>query len=107
MLTQVISLVVVGPDRKTIITLDLDLYSRTLQIQQAVGNTNWILREGVLHIVFAALHALVKTIDDSGFDTCAIKKGINTLAALCGIYGFKEYKRGIEYHITTSLAIII
>ena len=57
--------------------------------------------------MFAALHALVKTIDDSGFDTCAIKKGINTSAALCGIYGFKEYKRGIEYHIITSLAIIM
>ena len=60
------------------------------------------------YIVFAALHALVKTIDDhSGFDTYAIKNGINTSAAVCGIYGFKEYKRGIEYHIITSLAIIM
>ena len=34
MLTQGISSVVVGPERKTIITLDLDLYNRALQIQQ-------------------------------------------------------------------------
>jgi hypothetical protein len=58
MLTQGISAYVVGPERKTLITLDLDLYNRALQIQQTVGNTNWILRAGVLRIVFAALHAL-------------------------------------------------
>lgn len=107
MLTQGISAVVVGPERKTIITLDLDLYSRALQIQQTVGNTNWILRAGVLHIVFAALHALGKTVDGSGIDTCAIESGIYTSAALRGIYGGKAYKRGMEYHITTSLAIMM
>ena len=107
MLTQGFSSVVVGPERKTIITLDLDLYNRARQIQQTVGNTNCILRAGVLHIVFAALHALGKTIDGSGFDTCAIEKGIYTSAALRGIYGGKAYKRGIEYHITTILAIMM
>ena len=87
---------VVGPDRKTIITLVLDLYNRALQIQQTVENTIWILRAGVLHIVYAALHALGKTIDGGGFDTCAIEKGIYPSVALHGIYGGKAYKRGIE-----------
>ena len=59
-----ISAVVVGPDRKTIITLDQDLYNCELQIQQTVGNTNWILRAGVMHIEFAALHALGKTSEE-------------------------------------------
>ena len=45
-LTQEISAVVVGPDRKTLITLDLDLFSRALKIQQSVGNDNWILLPG-------------------------------------------------------------
>ena len=107
MLTQGISAFVVGPERKTIITLDLDLYNRALQIQQSVGNTNWILRAGVLHIVFAALHALGKTIDGSGIDTCSIESGTYTSAALRGIFNGKAYKRGIEYHITTSLAIMM
>ena len=107
MLTQGISAVVIGPERKTIITLDLDLYSRTLQIQQTVGNTNWILRAGVLHTVFAVLHALGKTVDGSGIDICAVECGIYTSAALRGIYGGKAYKRGMEYHITTSLAIMM
>lgn len=106
-LTQGISSCVVGPDRRTIITLDLDLYSRALKIQQSVGNTNWILRSGGLHIVFAALHALGKTVDGSGIDTCAVDSGIYTSAALRGIYGGKAYKRGLEYHITTSLAIMM
>ena len=107
MLTQGVSAVVVGPERKTIITLDLDLYSRALQIQQTVGNTNWVLRAGVLHIVFAALHAHGKTLDGSGIDTCAVESGTFTSAALRGIYGGKAYKRGIEYHITTCLAILM
>ena len=107
MLTQGISAFVVGPDRKTLITLDLDLYNRALQIQQSVGNSNWILRAGILHIVFAALHALGKTIDGSGIDTCGIESGTYTSAALRGIYAGKAYKRGVEYHITTSLAIMM
>ena len=82
MLTQGISASVVGPERRTLITLDLDLYSRAMKIQQSIGNTNWILRAGVLHIVFAALHALGKTIEGSGIDTCAIESGAYTSAAL-------------------------
>ena len=107
MLTQGISAFVVGPERRTLITLDLDLYSRALQIQHSVGNRNWILRAGVLHIAFAALHALEKTIEGSGIDTCAIESGSYTSAALRGIYGGKAYKRGVEYHIMTSLAIMM
>ena len=102
-----ISAFVVGPERKTLITLDLDLYYRAIHIQQSVCNSNWILRPGGLHIAFAALHALGKTIDASGIDTCAIESGTYTAAALRGIYGGKAYKRGIEYHITNSLAILM
>ena len=60
-----------------------------------MGNTNWILRAGVLHIVFAPLHALGKTVDGSGIDTCAIECGIYTSAVPRGIYGGKAYKRGM------------
>ena len=85
----------------------MDLYSRAVQIQQSVGNRNWILRAGVLHIAFAALHALGKTLDGSGIDTCAIESGIYTSAALRGIYSGKAYKRAVEYHITTSLSLLM
>ena len=108
-LTQDISAQVVGPHRRTLITLDLDLYARALKIQQSVGNTNWILTAGALHISFAALHALGKSISGSGLDICAIASGAYTCtsAALSGIFSGKAYKRGLEYHITTSLAILM
>ena len=106
-LTQGISASVVGPQRRTLITLDLDLYARALKIQQSIGNTNWIPRAGVLHIAFAGLHALGKTIEGSGLDTCTVENGAYTSAALRGIYGGKAYKPGIEYHIVTSLAIMM
>jgi len=106
-LTQGISATVVGPQRKTLITLDLDLYARALKIQQSVGNNNWVLRAGVLHIAFPALHAFGKTIDGSELETCAIESGAYTSAALRGIFSGKAYKRGLEYHITTSLAVMM
>ena len=49
LLCQSISAFVAGPER-TLITLHLDLYRHALQIQQSVGNTNWILHAGILHI---------------------------------------------------------
>ena len=96
MLTQGISAVVVGPERRVLITLDLDLYNRAVKIQQSVGNKHWLLMPGVQHLGFTCLHALGKTIDGSGMDTCAIESGTYTSATLRGIYGGKAYKRGVE-----------
>lgn len=83
--TQGISVFVVGAERKTVITFDLDLYRHALQIQQTVGKANWILQVAALHIAFHFLYALGKMIGGSGIDTCAIKSGSYTSAALCGI----------------------
>ena len=104
-LTQGISALVMGPERKTIITLDLDLYSRALKVQQSCGNTNWVLCAGALHICFSYLHSLGKTVEASGVDTCAVDTGSYTSAALRGIFSGKAYKRAIEYHIVNYLAI--
>ena len=71
-LTQEISAVVVGPERRTIFTLDLDLYERALTIQQSVGSNRWVLRAGELHLCFAALHGLGKYLEGSGLDTVAV-----------------------------------
>ena len=103
MLTQGMNAVVVDPDRKTVTTLDLDLAH---QIQQTVENTNSIIRADVLHIVFAALHALAKTIDGSGFDTCSIEKDKYTSPALWNLW-WQSIQARVKYHITTSLAIIM
>ena len=97
MMSQGISVdIVVGTERRMLITLALDLYNRGLRLQQSVGNNNWILRAGVLYIAFAAaLQALGKTIDGSGIDICVIEYGTYTSAVRRGIYGGKAYTPGI------------
>lgn len=78
--------------------MDLDVYVCALYIQQTVGNTNWFIQAGVLHIAFAALHGLGKNIDASGVDTCSTETGAYTSTAP---------KRGVDYHLTAVLAILM
>ena len=60
---------------------------------------------GGLHVCFAIEHALGKTIEGSGVDTCAIECGTYSAAALRGIYSGKAFKKAVEYHIINALAI--
>ena len=62
---------------------------------------------GGLYIIFAALHALGKTVDGSGIETCAIESGGYTSAALRSIFTGKAFKRAVEFHIGTSTAIMM
>ena len=75
-LAQNISAVVMGSERNTVITLDLDLYERAVKTQMSGGNPNWVLHAGELHICFAALHALGTYVENSGLDTICVEKGI-------------------------------
>ena len=69
-------------------------------------NKNWILLPGGLHACFAIEHALGKTIEGSGIDTCAVECGTYTVAALRGVHSGKAFKRAVEYHLINVLAII-
>ena len=64
-----------------------------------------MLCTGGLHICFADLHSLGTSIDGSGIDTITVDTGIYSAAALRGIFGGKQYKRGIEFHIICYLSI--
>ena len=46
-------------------------------------------------------------LDSNGFDAFSITAGIYSPATLHQIYGGKSFKRGIEYHITYSLACLM
>ena len=94
----------VGPERRTIITLDLDLYERAFKIQRSVGSNRWVLRAGELHLCIAALHGLGKYLEASGLDAVAVETGIYSPAALRGIYTVKAFKRGVEYHLMNVFA---
>ena len=52
----------------------------------------------ILHIAFACLHALGKTLDGSEIDTCSVESGTYTSAAIRGMFS------GKAYHIPTTLA---
>ena len=103
-LAQGISAFVVGPNHKTVITLDLDLYERALKLQSSTGNSNWILRVGELHACFASLHAIAKYVEDSGLDAINIEAGIYSPATIRQIFTGKWFKRGVEFHMTNIMA---
>ena len=84
----------------------MDLYERALKIQQSVGNSNWVLLPGELHLVFCALHALGKYVEGRGLDTCLVELGVYSSATLRQIFNVKAYKRGLEYHLTSALACL-
>ena len=56
---------------------------------------------------FVVEHALRKTLEGSGIDTCAIECGTYSAAAMRGIYSGKAFKRAVEYHLINALAIMM
>ena len=104
-LAQDISAVVTGPNQKTIITLHMQLYEKAVKLQQANGIPNWFLRIGELHTCVASLRALGKYIDGSGLDAVSIEESIYSPSSVRQILGGRNYKRGVEYHITNALAL--
>ena len=46
--TQDVSAFVYGPDKKTFITLNMDLYERAMKLKSSTDHTNWFLRPGFI-----------------------------------------------------------
>ena len=105
-MAQDISAVVVGPERRTIITLDMDLYRCALKLKVSMKNKNWLLQPGKLHKFFADQHALGKTIEGSGLDDVGVECGIYSAASMRAILAGKNYTRGVEFHTMNALALI-
>ena len=60
--------VAVSGNKKTIITLDLQLYSKAMQLREKNDiNEEFIFRLGELHIVIAMLKCIGKYIGESGY----------------------------------------
>ena len=71
MQAQNISVKVVGPTRKTVVSLDMGFYQPAKKLQMARQDLrNIILRPGELHIVMADLRTIDAFIDKSGLDMC-------------------------------------
>ena len=75
---QNITTVVFGESHKTVITFDLQLYEKAvnLQLPTAPALDHLVFRLGELHTVMAALRAIGSSIEDSGFDEAWVEAGI-------------------------------
>ena len=102
---QGINIEVTG-EQKTIISLDLQLYSKCMQLRcKPEIKNNFVFRLGELHIVFAMLKVLGKYIDDSGLDKLFIEAGVYGSTTLRQILEGRHVKRGAEAHVTMYVAL--
>ena len=83
----------IGQSSKTIISLDLQLYMKCIQLQ-SIGNINqnFIFRMGELHTVFCTMKVLGKIIDASGLDMSL------SIADIYGTTTVEQVKSGIDVY---------
>ena len=87
----------ITPDKKTIVTLDLQLYIKVVQLssRQDIGD-HFVFRMGELHVVFAMCRAIGKYIEDSGLEKLFVHCGIYGPVALGKILEGKHMKRCVS-----------
>ena len=70
----------IAPGTKTVISFDLQLYSKAIQLQSKPDvNERFVFRIGELHVVFTVLKILGKLIDGSGLDQAFEEAGTTCL----------------------------
>jgi len=104
---QHISSEIVGPNKKTIITLDMDLYMRAVKLQSLKPKLtkNCILRVGEFHTVLCALRAIGSSIEASGIDDAWIEADIYGSQTTRQILEGRHMKRAVTAHIITLQAL--
>ena len=86
-----------SPEGKTIVPLDLQLYSKCIQLQSRQDiSPNFVFRMGELDVVFAFLKAIGKLINNSGLDTAFTEAGIYGPTTVEKIKSGKHMKRSFE-----------
>ena len=99
---QGISTKVMGPNHKTVISLDMGLYKPAKQMQMARKDLNHlVLRPGELHIVMAELRCIGAYIENSGLDFCWTEADLYGPTTVKQILEGKHMKRGVEAHVVT------
>jgi hypothetical protein len=104
-LAQGINVAVAGGG-KIIVTLDLQLYSKCMQMRENEDiKKKFMFRLGELHIVFAVLKVIGKYIQGSGIDQVLIEAGIYSTTTLGQILEGKHMKRAMEAHMVIYLSV--
>ena len=97
---------VVGPGRKTVISLDMGLYQPAKKLQMAGNDLQHLIpRPGELHILMAQLRTIGAFIEDGGLSMCWIEAGIYGPATVKQILHGNYVKRGEVAHIVTLEAL--
>ncbi len=93
----------VGDDHPTIISFDLALYDKVVQLLDSRPDlqVHFVPRMGELHIVMASLIALGTSIENSGIDDAWIEADVYGSATTRQILQCKHYKRSLRAHIYT------
>ena len=93
-------------DHKTIVSLDLQLYSKCIQLQSNEDIRNhYIFGLGELHILFAMLKVIGNNINRSGLDEALIEADVYGSNTIEQIKNGKHYKRSFNAFLTIYLAL--
>ena len=105
MRAQNISTMVLGPEKKTVISLDRGLYLPAKKLQMARNDLNHlILCPGELHIVMAMLRTISAYINSSGIDMCWIESELYSPSTVKQILNGNHVKRGEKARMITLQA---
>ena len=95
---QAISAKVMGPGKKTVISLDMGLYEPAKKLQMARNDLDHIvLRPGELHVLMAQLRTLGSFTDNSGIDLCWLESDLYGPATVKQIIDGNHVKRGLTW----------
>ena len=100
--SQAINVKVVGQQRKTIISLDMALYTPAKKLQMARHDlNNIILCPGELHIVMAQLKTIAAYIENSGIDMAWIEADLYGPSTVSQMLEGNHVKRSESAHLVT------
>lgn len=97
----------VGKDHPTVISCDLALYEKVVQLLDARPDLKGIIvpRLGELHVVMAALRGLGASIENSGIDDAWTEADVYGSATTRQILKCTHYKRSLQAHIYSYVAL--
>ena len=107
MQAQSINTKIVGPNRRTVISMDLGLYLPSKQLQMSRSDLDEIiLRIGELHVVKAQIKTIGAYIDGGGISTCWDESGVFGSATSPSILDGGHINRGMDAHLMTIQPLI-
>ena len=100
---QGINVAIMGLNKKTVVTLDMQLYEKAKQLEQARDDVKgqFVFRIGELHTVMTALRALGNAIEGSGIDDAWIEADIYGPSTVRQILVCHHMKRALNAHLIT------